>query len=62
MSVYVLLAVVKRRLRLEASLYKLLRILSVTLFEKLQILPALSPETDRSKGVIRHNQLNMFIF
>jgi hypothetical protein len=61
-SVYVLVAVAKRRLRPEASLYKLLRILSLTLFEKSQILPALSPKTDRSEGAIRHNKLNMFTF
>ena len=34
-SVYVLVAIVKKRLHLEASLYTLLQILSVTLFEKM---------------------------
>jgi IS4 transposase len=33
-SVYVLVAIVKRRLRLEASRYTLLQVLSVTIFEK----------------------------
>jgi hypothetical protein len=33
-SVHVLVAIVKRRLRLDASLYTLLQILSVTIFEK----------------------------
>ncbi len=41
-SVYVLVAIVKKRLGLEASLYRILQILSVTLFEKTQILQALS--------------------
>jgi hypothetical protein len=34
LSVYVLVAIVKKRLSLEVSLYKLLQILSITLFEK----------------------------
>ena len=34
-SVYVLVAIVKKRLKLDASLYTLLQILSVTLFEKM---------------------------
>src|ERR1700737_370657 len=34
-SVYVLVAIVKKRLKLEASLYTLLQVLSVTLFEKM---------------------------
>jgi hypothetical protein len=34
-SVYVLVAIVKKRLNLDASLYTLLQILSVTLFEKM---------------------------
>ena len=41
-SVYVLVAIVKKRLGLDASLYTLLQILSLTLFEKVPILQALS--------------------
>ena len=37
-SVYVLVAIVKKRLNLEQSLYTILQILSVTLFEKMPIL------------------------
>ena len=44
-SVYVLVAIVKKRLNLEASLYTLLQILSLTLFEKMPILQALSPRS-----------------
>ncbi len=40
-SVYVLVAIVRKRLDLEASLYQILQILSVTLFEKTPILQAL---------------------
>jgi len=41
-SVYVLVAIVKKRLRLDQSLYTILQILSVTLFEKTPILQALA--------------------
>ena len=41
-SVYVLVAIVKKQLQLDASLYRILQILSVTLFEKVPILEALS--------------------
>ena len=41
-SVYVLVAIVKKRLDLDASLYTLLQILSVTLFEKMPIHRALA--------------------
>ena len=40
-SIYVLVAIVRKRLALEASLYQILQILSVTLFEKVPILQAL---------------------
>ena len=40
-SVYVLVAIVRKRLALEASLYQILQILSLTLFEKMPILQAL---------------------
>jgi IS4 transposase len=41
-SIYVLVAIVKKRLNLENSLYTILQILSVTLFEKTPVLQALS--------------------
>lgn len=41
-SVYVLVAIVKKQLRLEGSLYRILQILSITLFEKIPIFEALS--------------------
>jgi len=46
-SVYVLVAIVKKRLGLDASLYTLLQIRSLTLFEKIPILQALSQEPPR---------------
>jgi len=41
LSVYVLVAIVRKRLGLESSVYQILQILSVTLFEKTPILQAL---------------------
>jgi len=59
-SVYVLVAIVKKRINLDASLYTLLQILSVTLFEKMPLQQAF-PATDYTpaEGVHR-NQLNLF--
>ena len=37
MSVYVLVAIVKKRLKLSASLYEILQILSLTMFERLPL-------------------------
>ena len=46
-SVYVLVAIVKKRLDLDASLYTLLQILSVTLFEKMPLHQALAGDENR---------------
>ena len=59
-SVYVLVAIVKKRLDLDASLYTLLQILSLTLFEKIPILQALSQAPPASGKVDPDNQLNLF--
>jgi hypothetical protein len=61
-SVYVLIAIVKRRLRLDASLYTLLQVLSVTIFAKMPIQTALSSEDTRSDSAASANQLNLFAF
>lgn len=58
-SVYVLIAIVKKRLKLEASLYTLLQILSVTLFEKMPVNKALSCTTYISDLERARNQLNL---
>jgi hypothetical protein len=61
-SVYVLVAIVKKRLNLDASLYSLLQILSVTLFEKMPLLQAL-PKNDHASTLLdSRNQLNLFAF
>jgi hypothetical protein len=61
-SVYVLVAIVRKRLGLEASLYQILQILSVTLFEKTPILQALQASDSESNSVEVGNQLNLFDF
>ena len=61
-SVYVLVAIVRKRLGLEASLYTLLQVLSVTIFEKMPIHTVLSSEATRSDSVASSNQLNLFTF
>ena len=59
-SVYVLVAIVRKRLALEASLYQILQILSVTLFEKTPILRALQSIDSPSELPDSSNQLNLF--
>jgi hypothetical protein len=59
-SVYVLVAIIRKRLGLEASLYQILQILSVTLFEKTPILQALQPSDSRDDLFDFANQLNLF--
>ena len=59
-SVYVLVAIVKKRLGLDASLYTLLQILSLTLFEKMPILQAFSQAQTTSDDRAMDNQLKLF--
>ena len=61
-SVYVLVAIVKKRLNLDASLYTLLQILSGTLFEKMPIYQALTLGETKSEHPATSNQLNLFAF
>src|SRR5271169_3672985 len=61
-SVYVLVAIVKKRLALDASLYTLLQILSVTLFEKMPIYQALAQDDPKSDTLEITNQLNLFTY
>ena len=56
-SVYVLVAIVKKRLDLDASRYTLLQILSVTLFEKMPIHQALAGDENRCNASQITNQL-----
>ena len=59
-SVYVLVAIVRKRLGLEVSLYQILQILSVTLFEKTPILQALQASNSQDELSVNANQLILF--
>ena len=59
-ATYVLIAIVKRNLQLEASLYTLLQIISVSVFEKTQLLQAFSGTLPNNEYVDTGNQLNLF--
>ncbi len=61
-SVYVLVAIIKKRLNLYASLHTLLQILSVTLFEKLDLAEALTLESQEQIDTRWLNQLELFDF
>jgi len=61
-SIYVLVTIVRKRLGLEASLYQILQILSITLFEKTPILQAFQAFDSRDDLVNCGNQLNLFDF
>jgi hypothetical protein len=61
-SVYVLVAIVKKRLNLDASPYTLLQILSVTLFEKMPLQQAFPGSDHKSEQGNDCNQLNLFAF
>jgi hypothetical protein len=59
-SVYVLVAIVKKKLQLDASLYTLLQILSVTLFEKMPLQQAFPAAESIPPEGMPCNQLNLF--
>ena len=59
-SVYVLVAIVKKKLQLDASLYTLLQILSVTLFEKMPLQKAFPAAEYIPPEGMPLNQLNLF--
>jgi IS4 transposase len=61
-SVYVLVAIVRKRLGLEASLYQILQILSLTLFEKTPISCALQAIDTDANYTENPNQLIQFEF
>jgi hypothetical protein len=62
LSAYVLVAIVRKRFALESSLYQILQILSVTLFEKTPILQALQPSDQDENMTDPGNQLILFDF
>jgi hypothetical protein len=61
-AIYVLVAIVKKRLALDATLYQILQVLSVTLFEKTPILRAFDDQDSQEKSASFSNQLNLLDF
>jgi IS4 transposase len=61
-STYVLIAIIKKELQLNASLYTLLQILSVSIFEKTELSSALQLEGNTIDKADVSNQLNLFAF
>jgi transposase len=59
-SVYVLVAIVKKQLKLEISLYTFLQILSLTMFEKVDILQLVKESDYNTQADLNPNQLNLF--
>jgi len=59
-SIYVLVAIVKKRLNLDHSLYTILQILSVGIFEKTPILQAFSAIDYKDQSIDDRNQLTLF--
>jgi len=59
-SVYVLVAIIKKRLHIDATLYTILQILSVTIFERSPLLKALTKTDYTAANPISYNQLNLF--
>ena len=61
-ATYVLIAIVKKELQLDASLYTCLQILSVSVFEKTELLCALQADASKIEPLDAANQLNLFNF
>jgi hypothetical protein len=59
-SVYVLVAIMKKRLKIEASLYTILQVLSVTMFERITLLQTLTDVSYKDDEDQLDNQLILF--
>jgi hypothetical protein len=59
-SVYLLVAIVRKELHLSASLYQILQVVSVTIFDRMPILQALQQQDNGEKFSLFFNQLNLF--
>jgi len=59
-SVYVLVAIIKKELKIELSLGEILQILSIVLFEKVPIMQVLTKSKSQNKNFQFHNQLLLF--
>ena len=61
-SVYVLVAIIRKKLQLDVSLYTMLQVISVTAFEKIELQTAFTAEFTRSEPDQTGNQLTLFNF
>ena len=59
-SVYVLIAIIRKRLQIEESLYTILQILGLTLFEKIPLIQLLNTSTRLVPATSENKQLNLF--
>jgi hypothetical protein len=59
-SVYVIVAIIKKRLKIKASLYTILQVLSLTVFEKMPLLQIVTKNDYETKVSENPNQLNLF--
>lgn len=59
-SVYVLIAIIKKQLNLDVSLHTLLQILSVTIFEKIELTQAVTSTPNNQNQSMSYKQLNLF--
>lgn len=59
-SVYVLVAIIKKRLKLDMNLYTILQILSVSIFERTPVSRLLNDMEDAAQNTEDHNQLLLF--
>lgn len=59
-SIYVLVAIIKKELNLSASLYQILQVVSVTIFERVPILQALQLQNTGENSPAFSNQLSLF--
>ena len=61
-SVYVLNAIIRKRLHIEENLHTILQILSLTMFEKMPLKQILNTSTRPVPAVSENKQLNLFSF
>ena len=59
-SIYVLVAIIKKRLKIDASLYTILQILSVTIFEKMPLSQVLTEMSYKTDAINNCKQLKLF--
>ena len=59
-SVYLIVAIIRKRLRIEVSLYTMLQVLSVTIFERTELIQLLAINRYNDDIDGNHNKLNLF--